>query len=854
MEKAFDGFVWKDYADIDTPLSARILNKINGGLDEVDRRVVVHNTTKFDTSEAQLLVKDVSLNEESGVLTVLYYNGSTVTYSSLLGKLAVNFDFNEETQKLMIYLSNGERKEVDLSSFIAEYEFVDTETVNFRVSGAGKVSAIIKEGSIQEKHLRPDYLADIRMESSNAQTSATRAEESKTEAAALASVAREKAGEASASAENAAESAAVAAQKSTEANASAINAADSETNAGKSAAAASGKAMEASSSAEDAANSASVASEKASAALESEMNSAESENNADAYANKSKSYSVGGTGTRPGEDLDNAKYYYQQSKIIYDDFSESGEVMGVKGSAEESYRTGLVSISSQDIGLGNVNNTADKDKSVASAVHLGMPRTPESPSDLSDLAKYPNGSLTAKEFAPVADVIPDLPSEAYYHTLIGQSADPAYATQLALGMTAEKIAYRMKYAGGWRPWREIVHTGNVGQQSVKRASVASGIQSLQTDGVTEYPEGSYLIRSMFNGTGFKLVCKNNNSDAATYGVIVDRADKAVLDGSGNVISNTYAKKSVYGDEFINLGGGLGERGKFSLSCGSSALASGWCAQAEGSGTYAPGECSHAEGRETTATNYASHVCGKHNKAMTAGGSEQDQIGDAFVIGNGRFGAKSNALRVTYLGDILGTKAFQSSGADYAEFIKPWADGNPEGEDRVGYFVTIKEGFLEKAGEGDYIVGITSGNPSVVGNADEDYYWRYERDEFNRIVMEDAPELAQEKDEAGNPLFDGETGAPVMVETGRTVKNARMKLAEGYDPSMQDAYAPRADRPEWDYVGMVGVVPVRDDGTCMPGRFCRCGGSGVATLAPERRPDCFFVLERISDCVVSVILR
>ena len=108
MEKAFDGFVWKDYASIDTPLSARILNRINGGLDEVDRRVVVHNTTKFDTSEAQLLVKDVRLNEESGVLTVLYYNGSTVTYSSLLGILDVNFYFNEETQKLMIYLSYGE--------------------------------------------------------------------------------------------------------------------------------------------------------------------------------------------------------------------------------------------------------------------------------------------------------------------------------------------------------------------------------------------------------------------------------------------------------------------------------------------------------------------------------------------------------------------------------------------------------------------------------------------------------------------------------------------------------------------------------------------------------------------------
>lgn len=217
-------------------------------------------------------------------------------------------------------------------------------------------------------------------------------------------------------------------------------------------------------------------------------------------------------------------------------------------------------------------------------------------------------------------------------------------------------------------------------------------------------------------------------------------------------------------------------------------------------------------------------------------------------------AKSNALRVTYKGDVLGTKAFQSSGADYAEFIKPWADGNPEGEDRVGYFVTIKDGFLEKAGERDYIAGITSGNPSVVGNADEDYYWRYERDEFNRIVMEDVPEVVQQTDGNGDPVFDEETHEPVMVETGKMIPNARMKLAEGYDPSMQDSYVPRAERPEWDYVGMVGVIPVRDDGTCVPGRLCRCGSGGVATIAEERAFETYMVLDRISESVVSVILK
>ena len=94
----------------------------------------------------------------------------------------------------------------------------------------------------------------------------------------------------------------------------------------------------------------------------------------------------------------------------------------------------------------------------------------------------------------------------------------------------------------------------------------------------------------------------------------------------------------------------------------------------------------------------------------------------------------------------------------------------------------------------------------------------------------------------------------MAPTGNIIKNARMKLAEGYDPSLQDTYIERKDRKEWDYVGMLGVLPVRDDGTCVPGQFCRCGQGGIATLAQSRGFDTYMVIERVSDGVVSVILK
>ena len=271
-------------------------------------------------------------------------------------------------------------------------------------------------------------------------------------------------------------------------------------------------------------------------------------------------------------------------------------------------------------------------------------------------------------------------------------------------------------------------------------------------------------------------------------------------------------------------------------------------------TGASSSASHAEGYGTTASSFASHAGGKYNKGMTNSTGETDNTGDAFVIGNGTEAyTLSNAFRVTYGGAVYGLSAFNSSGADYAEFIKPWADGNPDNEDRVGYMVTIKNGLLHKANDGDYIVGITSGNPSVVGNADEDYYWRYARDEFNRFVYEDAEEEVEQLDDDGAPVLD-ENGMPVMVKTGNIIKNAHYKLAADYNPTKQNDYIERKNRPEWSYVGMVGVIPVRDDGTCEAGCFCKCGQNGIATRAESRGFDTFFVIERISDNVVSVEIR
>lgn len=282
--------------------------------------------------------------------------------------------------------------------------------------------------------------------------------------------------------------------------------------------------------------------------------------------------------------------------------------------------------------------------------------------------------------------------------------------------------------------------------------------------------------------------------------------------------------------------------------GCASIASGLYAHAEGYASIASGDYSHAEGLHNTASNCSSHSSGKYSKAMTNGAEINTCLGDVFVIGNGTgysSSARSNAFRVTYAGEVYGVGTFKTTGADYAEYIKPWFDDNPNGEDRVGYFVTIKDGKLRFANPADYIVGITSGNPSVVGNGDEDWLGRWQRDEFGRIIMEDVEEESR--------IIDETTGEITFEKTGKIIKNARFKANPDYDPSQK--YIERKDRAEWDYVGMIGVLPLRDDGSCVPGGFARCGEGGIATGANEW--EChktFFVIERVSENVIKVEMR
>lgn len=328
MNKCYYRIVWENYPSDKTPLNEQNLNKIDVAVDEMDNRIISLDSTKFNKSEANLLVKYIEYDEDTGTFKITHYNGASYTIDTLLEKLAINFDYDYQTQRLIIELSDGTIKYVDLSALITQYEFSDSDTVHFTVSADGNVTVSVKEGSIQEKHLQPNYLADIKVEVAKAEASKTAASTSEANAKASENAAKASENAAAESAENSATSATNAANSANTASSKATEAANSASSASTSATTATNKASAAATSATNAANSASTATNKATSASTSASNAATSATNADTYAKKSQSYAVGGTGTRTGENTDNSKYYYEQAKAISESFAGALRPMG----------------------------------------------------------------------------------------------------------------------------------------------------------------------------------------------------------------------------------------------------------------------------------------------------------------------------------------------------------------------------------------------------------------------------------------------------------------------------------------------------------------------------------------------
>lgn len=161
-----------------------------------------------------------------------------------------------------------------------------------------------------------------------------------------------------------------------------------------------------------------------------------------------------------------------------------------------------------------------------------------------------------------------------------------------------------------------------------------------------------------------------------------------------------------------------------------------------------------------------------------------------AIAKGGTGANNAADARVNLGIETPNGTVTSGNADFAE-VGEWADGNPNAEERIGYFVCIDLDnpgiIMRKAKTNDDIRGVTVSAPAFAGGCHGD-------------------------------RFDG---------SGKLLK-------------------------QFDYVAVIGIVPVIDNGTCEVGGRCMPNANGTAS--PVDGDYGYQVMERVDDTHVLVAVE
>ena len=206
-----------------------------------------------------------------------------------------------------------------------------------------------------------------------------------------------------------------------------------------------------------------------------------------------------------------------------------------------------------------------------------------------------------------------------------------------------------------------------------------------------------------------------------------------------------------------------------------------------------------------------------------------QADQLFAVAYGSTMNDTPIFSIDTSGNVNANGTISGGGSDYAEYFE-WLDGNPEGEDRVGLIVALSGDKIVLAQDGDDVLGIVSGTATVLGDNAE-YTWSkiHLRDDFGRLIYEDV-------------VFENEDG------TTYTEKHPKMNPA--YNP--EEEYIARSKRKEWDVVGMLGKLYVRDDGTCGVGGYAKVGADGIATLSQE--PTNMYVMKRTAANIVRVLFK
>ena len=420
----------------------------------------------------------------------------------------------------------------------------------------------------------------------------------------------------------------------------------------------------------------------------------------------------------------------------------------------------------------------------------------------------------------------------------GESDDDSPDERSEIGGTGKSLAFGYCVAGGkikasdaslaFGSQSFLAETKAVGNSLAHGYGNACPIEASNSSHAFGYSDG--LIKA--TGTG---------SLAHGYGVIEATGTGACAFGSHLNVARASGEGSIAGG--YNSGEGIIAEGKGAIAIG----------YASSGGVIAKGDASVALGCDTQAVKFCEVAIGKYNSPNEEASSSYFDVNDhAFSIGNGDNNEyRSNAFKVLFNGTVYADNTTIQPMADYAEMFE-WADGNPDNEDRVGYFVALSGKKIAKAtSESAVIVGVISGAPCIIGDAPMRWHDKYLNDEWGRPIYEtktwEVKKKVLVKDEDGQPVRDAD-GKSTFQEVTETKQVYVRKLNPNYDP--QAKYVPREQRKEWSAVGLLGKLLVRQDGTLEAGSFCKPNDNGVATKANSG----YYVLEVINASQARILVK
>lgn len=172
--KKYSRINWKNRPSTATALGATNMNHMDVFLNDVDNALVEMEAAKLNIATANSMLKSVAYNKSTGVWNFQQLDGTSFSFDQNIEKIPVSFSLSE-SGVLTMTTEDGTQWECNVAELIKDYVYDDSETIGFSKefkSNEYHVSAIVKEGSIESKHLNPDYRADIQSYMNTAQTAA----------------------------------------------------------------------------------------------------------------------------------------------------------------------------------------------------------------------------------------------------------------------------------------------------------------------------------------------------------------------------------------------------------------------------------------------------------------------------------------------------------------------------------------------------------------------------------------------------------------------------------------------------------------------------------------------------------